>query len=462
MDTTTLVQDPALRRPIGELADRIRRPEHAISDVIDAAGHQYVDLVMEGGGMLGIALVGYTWALEQMGIRFLGVGGTSAGSINALLLAGLGAPAEPKSPRLLEELAQQSFYDFVDGGEDVRRLIELALGPERRFKGLRLLFRLLRVKKRLASTYGLNPGDAFTRWLAGLLEAAGVATLDQLESRLATRPPGLAHREHGPFAEGEAPSGRLVIVAADITTETRVELPRMAALYWDAPGARSPAVLARASMAIPLFFEPLRVTGLPRDAAAARRWRAMAGYAVGEDPTAVIPETALLVDGGVMSNFPIDVFHKPGRVPRLPTFGVKLEYDARYKPPEKLPVHGNGRLRALAPLAGAVFNSARHTLDYEFIKRNPDYRHLLQHIPCTYRDAQGTTRSYDWLDFALPEEHKRGLFRQGAEKAIAFVDAFSGPVDERGERPGATSPERFPSRWAFYKDLRARLAQGRA
>ena len=29
-----------------------------------------------------------TWALERMGLRFLGVGGTSAGSINALLLAG--------------------------------------------------------------------------------------------------------------------------------------------------------------------------------------------------------------------------------------------------------------------------------------------------------------------------------------------------------------------------------------
>lgn len=50
------------------------------SDILDAEGNQYVDLVMEGGGMLGIALVGYTYVLEQAGIRFLGVGGTSAGS----------------------------------------------------------------------------------------------------------------------------------------------------------------------------------------------------------------------------------------------------------------------------------------------------------------------------------------------------------------------------------------------
>src|SRR3712207_1040035 len=72
----------------------------AFSDVIDDQGNQYVDLVMEGGGVLGVALVGYTYVLEEMGIRFLRVGGTSAGSINAVLVAGLGAPQERKSTRL--------------------------------------------------------------------------------------------------------------------------------------------------------------------------------------------------------------------------------------------------------------------------------------------------------------------------------------------------------------------------
>jgi Predicted esterase of the alpha-beta hydrolase superfamily len=60
--------------------------------------------------MLGIALVGYTWALEQAGIRFLGIGGTSAGSINALLVAALGSPAEAKSPKLLSQLANKVFF----------------------------------------------------------------------------------------------------------------------------------------------------------------------------------------------------------------------------------------------------------------------------------------------------------------------------------------------------------------
>ena len=35
------------------------------SDIIDDQGNQYVDLVQEGGGVLGIALVGYTYILES-------------------------------------------------------------------------------------------------------------------------------------------------------------------------------------------------------------------------------------------------------------------------------------------------------------------------------------------------------------------------------------------------------------
>ena len=50
--------------------DRIPKGKR-YSDVEDAQSHQYVDLVQEGGGTLGIALVGYTYVMEKAGIRFL-------------------------------------------------------------------------------------------------------------------------------------------------------------------------------------------------------------------------------------------------------------------------------------------------------------------------------------------------------------------------------------------------------
>ena len=85
MDIQRLISNPELT----EKRSQIQQPGHEISDIVDGENNQYIDLVLEGGGMLGIALVGYSWALEEMGIRFFGVGGTSAGSINALLLAAL-------------------------------------------------------------------------------------------------------------------------------------------------------------------------------------------------------------------------------------------------------------------------------------------------------------------------------------------------------------------------------------
>jgi predicted acylesterase/phospholipase RssA len=44
-------------------------------------------LGVPGGGVLGIAHVGFVRMLELAGIRFLGVGGASAGAINAVLVA---------------------------------------------------------------------------------------------------------------------------------------------------------------------------------------------------------------------------------------------------------------------------------------------------------------------------------------------------------------------------------------
>ena len=449
MNIDNLINDKVLNERLAGVRNQIRQPEHAISDVVDGEGNQYIDLVMEGGGMLGLALVGYSWALEQMGIRFFGIGGTSAGSINALLLAALDEPSRPKSPRLLDVLANQNFYDFVDGGDDARDLIELALGGNKSFKKLRLFWKALKVKKQLCTSYGLNKGDAFFNWLKNLLEKAGIKTLDDLQQRLRVVPDGLMRRDGIAFTDADRPRGRLVIVAADVTTETRVEFPGMASLYWENPGKESPAKFARASMSIPFFFQPMRIGNVPqpRNPSDAqdpvnKNWKDLAGYSSDTDKSAIVPKNALFVDGGIMSNFPIDAFHSHGRVPKMPTFGVKLEYDQRYKSPDKLPMFSNNKIAGLLPLGGAIFNSSRHTLDYEFVKKNPDYKHLVQYIPCTYKDGKGVVRSYNWLDFNMPDQHKEGLFRQGAMKAIEFVEQFSGPV------PGYTS------KWEFYKALR--------
>ncbi len=66
--------------------------------------------ILDGGGVLGAALVGCVKACERMGIELVGYAGTSAGSIVALL-ASVGYTAD----EMVEVMCRQvDFEDFLD------------------------------------------------------------------------------------------------------------------------------------------------------------------------------------------------------------------------------------------------------------------------------------------------------------------------------------------------------------
>ena len=100
---------------VEELKIHFKNKQLLVSDVTDAAGNQYVDLVQEGGGVLGVALVGYTYVLEKMGIRFFSLAGTSAGSINAMLLACTGNKEDEKVEKIISDISSLDFFSLVDG-----------------------------------------------------------------------------------------------------------------------------------------------------------------------------------------------------------------------------------------------------------------------------------------------------------------------------------------------------------
>lgn len=383
---------------VAESVDKAQTSCHGrtISDLVDDNNLQYVDLVMEGGGVLGIALTGYTYVLEQAGIRFLGIGGTSAGSINALMIAALGPPEEAKSEKLLQVLAEMPMASFIDGDQDARDFSHSALGKVRLMK---LFWKAIQVADNLTGDLGLNPGTAFFNWLSAQLHGVGIQTNADLLRRLRTVPSGLQLRPDRTDREitDTDTYGRLIMVAADITTETKVEFPRMAELYWADPDRVNPACFARASMSIPFFFHPFRVDHCPQDRA---KWKALADF--GGQP----PESVLFMDGGIMSNFPINLFHQPYRVPTSPTFGAKIGID-REQP---------AVINKPSQLLGAVFDAARHTLDFDFISRNPDYKHLVAMID---------TGDHNWLDFSMVDDDKIDLFARGARAAAEFLCHFN-------------------------------------
>lgn len=383
----------------------------SMSDVHDANGLRYVDLVMEGGGVLGVALVGYTYVLEEMGLRFIGLGGTSAGSINAMALSGAGPMWEKRSIKVLNALCGLDMYSFVDGDSDARDFVD-ALTSKARFKTMRLGWKGMQVIDNLTDDLGLNPGDAFERWMDLILRGWGVHNNLELTERRSRLPEGLKHKDE-PIEELTA---RLAIIAAEVGTETKVEFPDMAELFWKNPEKVSPAKFVRASMSIPFFFQPFQVkpptTPKPDYV---RLWANRVSY------RGVLPKMATFIDGGIMSNFPINVFHRKG-APTRPTFGVKLGTE-RMKPHD---------VSHPMKLLGAVFNSARHTLDFDFLLRNPDFRRLITVID---------TGDHNWLNFSMKPEEQRQLFVAGAKAAAAFLREFDWADYKRVREAGAREPE---------------------
>jgi NTE family protein len=222
------------------------------------------DLVLEGGGAKGVALAGAIAELDDAGYRFQRIAGTSVGAlIGALLAAGM-------TPADLEATARR--LDLTEVAPPSRWA---RFGPWPR--KLAVLFEL-----------GIHDHRPLRAWLTEQLAHYGVHTFDDLR----LDDPDSDLRPERRF--------RLVVTAADVTRGRFVRLPWDAADYGLDPGQLSVADAVAASAALPLAFEPVRL------------------------PTSDGRE-AVLVDGGLLSRFPIDVFDRhDGRPPRWPSIGLKL------------------------------------------------------------------------------------------------------------------------------------------
>ena len=227
--------DPEIVHIINDLKEHFNHDNKLIiSDIVDDNGNQYVDLVQEGGGVLGIALLGYTYILEQMGIRFLNIGGTFAGAINSLALAAIDKPANEKIVRILELLANKNLMDFVDGDDDAQDFVKTLM--DEKIKLTKLLWNGVQVIDNIFQDQGLNPGNNFHEWLKDVLHNYGIKNNEDLEKRMADLPESIRVRNtrldlisNENFTIG----GRLAIIAAEVNTETKVIFPDMSTLFYD-------------------------------------------------------------------------------------------------------------------------------------------------------------------------------------------------------------------------------------
>lgn len=310
------------------------------------------DLVLEGGGVLGIGHVGAISVLEDAGYTFPRVAGTSAGSIvGALVAAGM------RTSRITDIMTTLDYRRFAD-----RSLLDRVpvSGP--------LLSLLL--------DDGVFEGDQLREWLGNLLvDECGVETFGDL----AADDPGSSLPPERRF--------RLVVTATDVTRGELVYLP------WDyqrayglEPGRQRVVDAVRASMSIPFFYEPVTLASA--------------------DET-----TSTLVDGGVLSNFPIDVFDRTdGRPPRWPTFGVKLLPLLPMDAAKLLPIaglfkHGPVALAANLAMTAVVGHDQAH-LAKPWVK---------------VRTMQVDSAGVNPIDFGLSRARATALFENGRAAATRFL-----------------------------------------
>ena len=201
-------------------------------------------------------------------------------------------------------------------------------------------------------------------------------------------------------AQGDT-KAKLAIIASDITTQTKVDFPNMSPLYFKDSQNVNPAYYVRASSSIPMFFDPVIIERLPKGKEQVEEWQKIdQAFYFGN-----IPDKIAFVDGGIMSNFPIDIFHVTNRKPVRPTFGVKLGIDRE----------SENINNSVADIIWNCFSAARQMRDHDVILKNPDFIRLIANI---------NDNNINWLDFNLSDENKLKLFRRGVIAACSFLKDF--------------------------------------
>ncbi|UTR04968.1 patatin-like phospholipase family protein [Alkalihalobacillus sp. LMS6] len=231
------------------------------------------------------------------------------------------------------------------------------------FRDERLAFVPLKIAKWLNLYFrmGLYKGDRLEEWLKEQLHQKGVATFNDL------------------------PPGSLRIVVSDVTRGQMVVLPDDLPKYGLDPNRFSVATAVRMSCSIPFFFEPVKLKSL------------MVGN-----------NSSYIVDGGLLSNFPMWIFKDGKRGGyRRPVIGFQLA-------PQNGDKHGNDIHNAL-DLYKAIFETMTHAHDARYI--SSEHAKNIVFIPIDHIKS---------TDFDVTIEEKQTMIDLGKEKTAQFLASWTG------------------------------------
>ena len=381
------------------------------------------DLVFEGGGAKGMVFAGALEEFEERGHTVGRVMGTSAGAITATGIAAGYSAEEVLNALTEEENGQPVFVSFLGTPEPftdeeieasvtraLLRAVDVPLLPERIEARLedRLLSALMRHPRSrhifsFVERGGWYTADAFVAWLERRLDTG----------TFQGQPRNFSGMTMAEFFE--ATGRHLSLVAADTTDNRLLVLNRRTA-------PDLPVVWAtRMSMSFPLLWPEVV-------------WRPEWGTYL-EQPM----EGHLIVDGGLLSNFPIELFISPE--PHVTDMmGPKRHANiVGFLIDESLPVEdapgtgpvGNGGL-SIGQLATVqriqrLVDTATQAHDKMVIEA---FDYLVCRLPA---------KGYGTTEFDMSAERREALIAAGRRAAATYFDATESETDlvERSTRASA-------------------------
>lgn len=323
---------------------------------------QKLDAVFEGGGVRGIGLVGAISVVEAKGYRFENVVGTSAGAIVATLVAAGYSATELK--------------DAINS-IDFRRITDLAAPGT--IPGIGIALNIL-------TKLGIYEGDYFLGLMRELLGAKKKKFFGDLVMPAYQDDPRYRYKAQ--------------VVASDVTRGKMLVLPGHAQDFGIPPDELEIARAARMSMSIPFFFKPVR-----------------------QESRAPASGTSLIVDGGLLSDFPVELLDAPG-VPAWPTFGFRLVEAAD-------PTLARYDITGPISYLKAIIGTATSAHDARYIETHKFVRSILVQ-----------THGIGATAFELGAPEKDLLFQSGVDAATEFLASWDFEAYKAAYRAGMPPPSR--------------------
>lgn len=203
---------------------------------------------------------------------------------------------------------------------------------------------------------GLYRGELLEEWLGKKLARKGVYTFKDL------------------------PPETLRVIASDLSTGRMLVLPDDLVQY-GIPKENFPVSRAiRMSCGIPYFFEPVKL-------------RSLSG-------------TNIVVDGGILSNFPIWLFQKEEQKQLRPVIGIKLSNRIEQQPKRMIK---NG-----LQLFESLFHTMKDAHDARYISRKHERNIIFIPTEDTFAG-----------EFSINDEKKEALLKKGRVKAEQFLKSWS-------------------------------------